>query len=171
MGSQSRFIKGMDLWEEGVMGAGVIFMSVLLFGNVIGRAFGHSIIAAEEFAFLAKLVITFFGVSYATRKGRHIRMGAILELGSWKVKKIMVFSEGIIGGGLMLYLCFLAIQYTINLIVLERITIALLWPYWIFSIWVVLGMMLGSIHYLRTFIKNVKEREVWLSPEVKGEYI
>ena len=171
MEGQGWFTRGMDLWEEGIMGAGVIFMSVLLFGNVVGRAFGHSIMAAEEFAYLAKLVITFFGVSYATRKGRHIRMGAILELGTKKIKKIMVFSEGIIGGGLMLYLCFLAIQYTINLIVLERVTFALLWPYWIFSIWVPLGMILGSIHYLRTFIKNVKEKEVWLSPEVKGEYI
>ncbi len=171
MVGKSKFIRGMDLWEEGIMGGGVFFISALLFVNVIGRQFGHSIIPAEELAYMAMILITFFGVSYATRKGRHIRMGALLELGTWKVKKIMVLIEGFVGGGLLFYLGYLAILYTINLVVLQRITIALLWPYWMFSIWIVMGLLLGGIHYVRTLVKNIREKEIWLSPEEKGEYI
>ena len=171
MVGKSKFIRGMDLWEEGVMGGGVMFISALLFLNVIGRQFGHSIISAEELAYMAMLLITFFGVSYATRKGRHIRMGAILELGPQKVKKIMVFIEGIVGGGLLFYISYLAITYTIHLMNTGRTTQALLWPYWVFSIWLEIGLFLGGIHYIRTFIKNVREKEVWLSPEEKGEFL
>lgn len=162
----------MDLFEEGIMAGGVVFISGLLFANVIGRQVGRSIIPAEELAFIAMILITFFGVSYATRKGRHVRMGALLDLSGFKVKKVMVFFEAILGTLLMGVFAYLAIRYTMNQVTLGRMTVALNWPYWIFSIWLVFGFSLSTIHYVRLIIRNIKERkEVWLSPEEKGEYI
>ncbi|MFC1955248.1 TRAP transporter small permease [Chloroflexota bacterium] len=171
MAEKPRITRILDIWEEGIMAGGVIFISGMLFGNVIGRAMKHSIIPAEELAYIAMILITFFGVSYATRKGRHIRMGALLELSGLKVKKIMIYFEAIVGGLLMITFTYMAIQYTINQVNLGRMTVALNWPYWIFAIWLIFGFSLSAIHYVRLVIKNFKQKEVWLSPEEKGEYI
>ena len=162
----------MDLWEEGVMVGGVVFISGLLFANVIGRQIGHSIIPAEELAFIAMLIITFFGLSYVTRKGRHIRVGVLLDLSGFKIKKVMVFFEAILGGLLMCLFAYLSVIYTIQLVTMERSTVSLNWPYWIFSIWLIFGFTLSAFHYIRLVTRNIKEKkEVWLSPEEKGGYI
>jgi len=154
-----------------VLIGGIIFLSILMFANVLGRALGHSIIWAEEVAQLQIYMITFIGISYGARKARHIRMGAILELLNERLKKIMVIVTLAGTMLLMFYLSYHAILYTLNMMKIERMTPSLLWPYWIFLVWVPMGFLLTGFQYLRAVIKNIKEPEIWWSAEEKSEYI
>ena len=49
-------------------------------------------------------------------------------------------------------------------------TSALRVPYWSFLIIVPIGFAAAGIQYVRTVIKNVMEKEVWLSAEQQSEY-
>ena len=149
----------------------VILLSLLMFANVLGRFLGHSITWAEEIAQLLIFMITFIGISYGARKARHIRMGAFLELLNKKLKKVMVIVTSLGTMLVMFYLSYHAMKYTLNVMKSMRVTPSLLWPYWIFLIWVPIGFGLGGIQYLRTIIKNIKDPEIWWSAEEKSEYI
>lgn len=149
----------------------VILLSLLMFSNVVGRALNNSIIAAEEIAQLLIFITTFIGISYAARKARHIRMGAFLELLPERLKKVMVILTSAGTVLVMFYLAYHAIGYTLNMIRIGRVTPSLLWPYWIFLIWVPIGFCMTGIQYILTIIQNIKEPEVWWSPEEKSEYI
>ena len=76
--------------EEFIMAIGVILMAVNTIANVISRfIFNHSIIFAEELNSTFILLVTFAGVGYAARHGRHIRMSAIYDAMSFKIRKIL----------------------------------------------------------------------------------
>ena len=92
-------------------------------------------------------------------------MGAILEYSPQIIKKILILFESILGGAVMAAFAYMAAMYTIKLMHLGRMSVALNWPMWIFAMWLILGFGLSAIHYVRLFSKNVKEKEVWQSPE------
>ncbi len=162
--------KLLDILETVVLAGSVFFLSALMFVNVIARGVGHSLLFGEEIGMLAMYLITFFGVSYAARKARHLRMGAIFDLLSERNQKIMMFITASVTSLVMLYLGYLAIRYTINVQQSGRQSMALGWPFWVFVIWAAVGFFMAGIHYIRTIIKNIKEKEVWLSPEERSEY-
>jgi len=149
----------------------VILLSLLMFSNVVGRALGNSIIWAEEVAQLQIFIITFIGISYGARKARHIRMGAILELLNERLKKVMVILTSAGTMLVMFYLSYHAIRYTLNTMRMGRLTPSLLWPYWLFLVWVPIGFCLTGLQYLLTISKNIKEPEIWWSAEEKSEFI
>ena len=66
--------------EEFIMATGIILMAINTIVNVISRfIFNHSIIFAEELNSTFILLVTFAGIGYAARHGRHIRMSAIYD--------------------------------------------------------------------------------------------
>ncbi|MGD2173419.1 MAG: TRAP transporter small permease subunit, partial [Gammaproteobacteria bacterium] len=77
--------------EEFMMATGVILMAVNTIANVISRfIFNHSIIFAEELNSVFILLVTFAGVGYAARHGRHIRMSAIYDQMSDGKRKLLM---------------------------------------------------------------------------------
>ncbi len=160
----------LDILELAILAGGIISLSAISLVNVISREAGHSIVWAEELSQLIMFLITFFGISYGARKARHIRMGAIFDLVNERVKKVMMFTIASGTALLMFYLAYLAIGYALYIEQSGRVTVALRWPYWTFVIWPVAGFILTGIQYSRTIIKNVREKEVWMSPEEKTEY-
>lgn len=163
-------MKALNIFEVALLVGGVVFLSALLFANVIARELGHSFVFGEELTVLIMILISFFGMSYAARKGRHIRMAAIYDLLSDKNKKKFVYIISTGSALLMFFLMYEAIKYTLDVASSKRITAALLWPYWTFVVWSAVGFLLTGIQYVRTIVKNVKENETWLSPEEKSEY-
>ncbi len=163
--------RAIDIFESAILAGGIICLSVLLFANVIAREAGRSFVFGEEISYLITVLVVFFGISFGARKARHIRMGALFDLASEKNKKIMTYIIAAGTGVIMFYLAYVTARYTLMVAAAGVTTVCLLWPYWVFIVWAPLGFTLTGIQYVRTIIKNVKEREVWLSPDQKSEYI
>ncbi|MCB1313831.1 MAG: TRAP transporter small permease, partial [Sedimentitalea sp.] len=62
-----------------MLAAGVLLMAANTVANVIGRVFFESLYFSEELNRILIILITFAGISYAARHGRHIRMSAIYD--------------------------------------------------------------------------------------------
>ncbi|MCK4241799.1 MAG: TRAP transporter small permease subunit, partial [Candidatus Atribacteria bacterium] len=57
--------------EEVILCVGVSMLAIILIVNVIARKAGTSIYFIDEIAMFLVIWITFIGLSYAARKGRH----------------------------------------------------------------------------------------------------
>jgi TRAP-type C4-dicarboxylate transport system permease small subunit len=165
--------KVVDFVEVWVLIIIIAALTILLLANVISRKFFGGIFWAEEVTTLLIQVITFIGMSYGVRKARHIRMGAIFDLvgEKWpKIQKVMIYVISVYSAVIM----FLMTSYAWNALVVTRGTIqhtpALGIPYWYIYIFVIIGFGMSGINYIRTIFKNIKEPDVWISPEQKGEY-
>lgn len=163
----SLFVDRFEVWVLIISTSG---LAVLLIANVISRNVYRSIHFAEEIAQLFIILITFLGTSYATRKARHIRMGALLELLPPKVEKILILLISAISAIVMFFLAYIALRYVITLRVRGTLTASLRAPYWLFVIAAPVGLGMSGFQYVRTFIKNIIEEDVWLSPEQQSEY-
>ena len=159
-----------DRFEVTVLAGSTAFLAVLLIINVIARNLSKSIYFAEEISKLFVILITFTGTSFAARKARHIRMGAILELLPPKVEKVLVIIISIISAIVMFVLAYYAFSYMNNLRIRETKTEALGAPYWYFVIIAPIALFTSGVQYVRAVFKNFKEKDVWLSPEQQSEF-
>lgn len=157
--------------EEFVLTYGVIGLAVITIGNVVSRKFfNHSWSFAEEVSQFILVIMTFMGVGYAARKGRHIRMTAFYEMANEKVKKAVMLIISISMTVLLLYLAWYAWEYVMNVMNTGRVTPVLRAPFYLAIIWAPIGLVMGAVQYFLTFIKNLTHKEVWLSFEEKTEY-
>ncbi len=162
--------KAVDRFEVTILIVSTAALAILLIINVIMRNLYHSIHFAEEVSRLFIILITFVGTSYAARKARHIRMGAVLEMLPQKVEKVLIIIISIVSAVVFFILGVIALQYVISLIEKGTVTSSLRAPYWTFVLIAPIGLFMASFQYVRTVIKNFKEEDVWLSPEQKGEF-
>jgi len=162
--------KAVDRFEVTILVVSTAALAILLIINVIMRNVYRSIHFAEELSRLFIMLITFVGTSYAARKARHIRMGALLELLPTKVEKVLIIIISIISAAIFFILGAIALEYVIVLYQRQTVTSSLRAPYWTFVLIAPIGLFMASFQYVRTVIKNFKEEEVWLSPEQKGEF-
>lgn len=157
--------------EEIILSLGIIVLAIILIVNVILRKAGGSIYFIDELAMFLVILITFVGLSYATRKATNIRMDAIFDLAPLRVQKIMIFVLSIISAAVMFYMTYLSVNYVHYAYRWKMISSAINMPYWIGIIIVPVGLFLSGIHFVRTIVKNIQEKEdVWLSSEQKNEY-
>ncbi len=162
--------KAVDRFEVTILVVSTAALAILLIINVIMRNVYRSIHFAEELSRLFIMLITFVGTSYAARKARHIRMGALLELLPTKVEKVLIIIISIISAAIFFILGAIALEYVIVLYQRQTVTSSLRAPYWTFVLIAPIGLFMASFQYVRTVIKNFKEEDVWLSPEQKGEF-
>lgn len=160
----------MDRLEEIILSYSIILMSILLILNVFFRVvLNNSLTFAEETGQFLVIVNTFMGISYCAKKARHINMSAIFDLMPMRIKKIFIL---IIHSGtsvMMFYLAYLATRYIYGIYLIGRVSPALRIPMWLFLIFVPLGFFTAGIQYARNFVKNVREKEVYLSDRKKLE--
>lgn len=150
--------------EEFIMAIGVILMAVNTIANVISRfIFNHSIIFAEELNSTFILLVTFAGVGYAARHGRHIRMSAIYDAMSFKIRKILMTIIVAVTAIFMLLLAYYAVQYVYQVYSKGRVMPALGVPVYITYLWVPVGFFITGIQYALTAVKNVREKDIYLS--------
>jgi C4-dicarboxylate transporter DctQ subunit len=157
--------------EEAILSWGVITMAVMTIGNVLSRKFfNHSWSFSEEVSQFILVIISFIGVSYAARKGRHIRMTAVSEMMPFKVQKVMILVVAFVTMIILFYLCYHSSFYVMKIHAYGRVTPALRFPFYLVLIWVPIGLFLGAVQYGLAFVKNLREKEIWLSFEEKSEY-
>lgn len=169
------FLGTVDEWiaktEAVILAAGVILMAVNTCANVIGRfVFGEGLFFSGEINRILIILITFAGIGYAARHGRHIRMSAIYDALPPKGRKVLMIFIALFTSVVMFFLCYHSSGYIETLYSRGRILPALGLPIWWIYIWVPIGFAITGIQYFLTAIKNLTSKDVYLSTGVIDGY-
>ncbi|MBK0400416.1 TRAP transporter small permease [Limibaculum sp. M0105] len=157
--------------EAAVLAAGVILMAVLSVANVIGRfVFGQSIFFAEELNQFLVVLITFFGIGYAARQGRHIRMTAFYDAMPDRARKWLMVVIALITAAAMFVLAWYALAYVQSVLDTGRVAPALRVPVWVTLVWAPVGFVVTGIQYVMTAVVNLTRPEVYVSSSVIDSY-
>ncbi|SMX25271.1 TRAP transporter small permease [Boseongicola aestuarii] len=160
--------RGTAALERVIMATGVILMAINTIANVISRfVFNHSLIFAEELNSIFILLVTFAGLGYAARHGRHIRMSAISDALPQRARKILMIVVTGVTAVLLLILAWYSVQYILNMYAKGRVYPALGFPVYISYLWVPIGLFVAGVQYTLTFIKNLQETEIYLSTDLR----
>ena len=157
--------------EAVLLATGVLLMALNTMANVVGRyVFGKSIFFSEELNQALIILITFAGISYAARQGRHIRMSAIFDATPPPVRKaLMVVIAAVTAAGMFL-LTWYSADYVSAQAGRGRLLPALQIPVWWIILWAPLGFFLTGVQYTLTAIKNLLDKDIWLSTSTLEGY-
>ncbi|AXH09361.1 C4-dicarboxylate ABC transporter permease [Malaciobacter halophilus] len=163
---------GLSKIESILLATGVLLMAANTIINVIGRfVFDHSFFFSGELNRILIVLITFAGIGYAARHGRHIRMSALYDALPKKLRKVFMIFIALITSIIMFGLFYFSLAYIEKLIDSGRILPALQIPVYITYVWVPIGFFVTGVQYFLTVIKNLTQKdEVYLSTEVVDEY-
>lgn len=157
--------------ESAVLAVGVLLMAANTVSNVVGRyVFGESLFFSEELNRILIILITFAGISYAARQGRHIRMSAIYDAMPPKVRKTLMIMIALVTAAFMFGLCYYAVGYIMTQASRGRVLPALSIPVWWTLVWVPVGFFMTGMQYILTAIKNIVEKDIYLSTNVLEGY-
>ncbi len=162
---------GIARLEAFLLAAGVLLMAGNTVANVVGRfIFGSSIQATEEINRILIILITFAGISYAARHGRHIRMTAFFDMMPPKARKALMIVIALVTAGFMFALCWYSWGYMMTQYGRGRVLSSLQIPVWITLVWVPVGFFMTGLQYLLTAIKNILSPDIYLSTSVLEGY-
>ncbi|WP_375258366.1 TRAP transporter small permease [Citreimonas sp.] len=157
--------------EAILLAAGVLLMAVNTMANVIGRyVFGQSIFFSEEVNQALIILITFAGISYAARHGRHIRMSAIFDALTPRLRKPLMVVIALVTAAAMFLLTWYSVDYVMTQASRGRVLPALQVPVWWIIVWAPLGFFLTGLQYSLTAIKNLIHKDIWLSTSTLEGY-
>ncbi len=157
--------------ESLMLASGVLLMAANTVANVVGRfIFQYSLFFTEELNRILIILITFAGISYAARHGRHIRMSAIYDALPAQGRKGLMVLIASITALAMFALCYFSVGYIVKVATSGRVLPALQMPvYWIF-LWVPVGFFMTGLQYALTAIKNITDKDIYLSTHVLEGY-
>lgn len=157
--------------EAIALAGGVLLMAFNTIANVVGRfAFSYSIYFTEELNRILIILITFAGIGYAARHGRHIRMSAIFDALPVPGRKTMMIIIAVVTSLVMFALSYFAVGYIGKVASSGRVLPALQIPvYWIY-LWVPVGFFITGVQYALTAVKNATSRDIYLSTHVLEGY-
>ncbi len=157
--------------EAFMLAVGVLLMALNTIANVVGRfVFQNSIFFSEELNRILIILITFAGISYAARHGRHIRMSAIYDALPPKARKGLMIVITLVTAVFMFGLCYYAFTYLQTQAGRGRVLPSLQIPVWITLVWVPVGFFMTGMQYLLTAIKNLLDKDIYLSTAVLEGY-
>jgi TRAP-type C4-dicarboxylate transport system permease small subunit len=169
------FLGTIDEWlaktEAFMLAVGVILMAVNTCANVIARfVFGEGMFWSGEVNRILIILITFAGIGYAARHGRHIRMSAIYDAIPPKARKVLMIFIALVTSVFMFFLCYHSYGFIETTQSRGRILPALGFPIWWIYIWVPVGFAITGIQYFLTAIKNFTSEDIYLSTGVVDGY-
>ncbi|UYG07874.1 TRAP transporter small permease [Halomonas sp. M4R1S46] len=157
--------------EAVILAVGVLLMATNTITNVFGRfVLGSSIFFSGEINRILIIMITFAGIGYAARHGRHIRMSAIYDALPVGGRRALMIVISLFTSLVMFFLLYYSVIYILDLYDKGRILPALGFPIFIIYVWVPLGFLITGIQYLLTAIKNMTSHDVYLSTTVVDGY-
>ncbi|SDM93964.1 TRAP transporter small permease [Vreelandella arcis] len=157
--------------ESVILALGVILMAVNTVTNVVARfVFGNSIMFSGELNRILIIMITFAGIGYAARHGRHIRMSAIYDALPTGGRKVLMIAIALLTSIMMFFLLYYSVFFIIDLYSKGRVLPSLGMPIWIIYLWVPMGFFITGVQYLLTAVKNMTSRDVYLSTGVVDGY-
>jgi C4-dicarboxylate transporter, DctQ subunit len=157
--------------EAVMLAVGVLLMAANTIANVVGRfVFQSSIFFSEELNRILIILITFAGISYAARHGRHIRMSAIFDTLPSKPRKALMVVIAVVTAIFMFGLCWYSIEYILTLQSRGRVLPSLQIPVWVTLVWAPVGFFMTGMQYALTAVKNLVEEDIYLSTSVLEGY-
>ncbi len=163
--------RGIAHFEAFVLAAGIILMAANSIANVIGRfLLGQSIYFSGELNQFLIVLVTFVGLSYAARKGRHIRMSAIYDQLTDRGRKVLMIVIAAVTAAVMFTLAWYSYKYVASVAGLGRVTPSLQLPLYITYLWVPLGFLIAGIQYSLTVVQNLRRPDVYISYEQIDAY-
>ncbi|MFD1882999.1 TRAP transporter small permease [Paracoccus pacificus] len=157
--------------EAVLLAAGVLLMAVNTMANVVGRyVLGESIFFSEELNQALIILITFAGISYAARHGRHIRMSAFFDAAQFRWRKALMIAIAVVTAAIMFLLTWYSFDYLLTQMRRGRLLPALQIPQWWIIVWVPLGFFLTGLQYTLAAIKNLIDPNIWLSTSTLEGY-
>jgi TRAP-type C4-dicarboxylate transport system permease small subunit len=157
--------------EAVILGVGVLLMATVSVGNIFGRFFlGESLFFAEELNQFLIILITFIGIGYAARQGRHIRMSALFDALPDAGRKTLMVVIALVTAAAMFVLAWYSYVYVVSVYETGRISASLRIPFFITQVWVPFGFVVTGIQYLMTAIVNLTQPDVYLSSSVIDTY-
>ncbi|MED5238464.1 MAG: TRAP transporter small permease [Pseudomonadota bacterium] len=157
--------------ESLFLALGVLLMAVNTVANVVGRfLLGESLHFSEEVNRILIILITFAGIGYAARHGRHIRMSALYDVFPSHVRRVMMVIISFVTATVMFFLCWFSVTYIQSVYSTGRVLPTLGFPIYTIYLWVPVGLAVTGIQYLMTGIKNIVSRDVYLSTSVLDGY-
>ncbi|WP_439888066.1 TRAP transporter small permease [Pseudomonas sp. MBLB4123] len=160
--------------EALVLGWGIILMAANSIANVLGRyLFSQSLYFSEEFNQFLIVIITFIGLGYVTRKGRHIRMSALYDLLPVRAKKLLMVLIAGLTAVVMFILAWYALEYVAKVAARGRVTPALQFPLYLTYVWVIAGFLVAGVQYVLTACKNLNlaDQDVYISFSEVDQYL
>ncbi|MBE3637307.1 TRAP transporter small permease [Mangrovicoccus algicola] len=157
--------------EAVLLAVGVLLMALNTIANVVGRyLLSQSLFFSEELNQALIVLITFAGISYAARHGRHIRMSAFFDAAPPRLRKAMMVVIAAVTAAAMFLLAWYAVQYVSAQASRGRLLPALQIPVWWIIVWAPLGFFLTGLQYALTAIKNMIHKDIWLSTSTLEGY-
>ena len=146
-------------------------MALNTMANVFGRfVLGQSLFFSEEVNRALIILVTFAGISYAARHGRHIRMSALFDAIAPPMRKVLMIVIALVTAAAMFLLAWYAFDYVMAQAGRGRLLPALQVPVWWIIVWAPLGFLLTGLQYLLTAIKNILDKDIWLSTSTLEGY-
>jgi C4-dicarboxylate transporter, DctQ subunit len=163
--------KGIARFEAFVLAFGVLLMAANSIANVIGRfVFARSLYFSEELNQFLIVLVTFVGLGYAARKGRHIRMSAVYDQLSDRQRKAMMILIAGVTAVAMFVLAYYSFLYVVRVGTLGKVTPSLQIPLYLTYFWVPLGFIITGIQYIMTVVKNIQSDDIYISYEQIDTY-
>ncbi|MBW6419110.1 TRAP transporter small permease [Celeribacter sp. PS-C1] len=157
--------------EAVLLAVGVLLMALNTMANVVGRfIFGQSLFFSEEVNRALIVLITFAGISYAARHGRHIRMSAFFDALKPPLRKLLMIIIAVVTAAAMFMLAWYSVDYVLAQASRGRLLPALQIPVWWIIVWAPLGFFLTGLQYALTAIKNIIHKDIWLSTSTMEGY-
>ncbi|KZX60846.1 C4-dicarboxylate ABC transporter permease [Alcanivorax sp. HI0033] len=157
--------------EAIILATGVLLMAINTVANVVGRfLLGESLHFSEEVNRILIVMITFAGLGYAARHGRHIRMSAIYDIFPTNIRRLMMILISFVTSAIMFFLCWYSVSYIYSVYSTGRVLPTLGFPIYLIYLWVPVGLTVTGIQYFMAGIKNIFSRDVYLSTTVLDGY-
>ncbi|MDO6704936.1 TRAP transporter small permease [Photobacterium sp. 1_MG-2023] len=157
--------------EAVMLATGVLLMALNTCVNVVARfGFGQGLFFSGEINRILIILITFAGIGYAARHGRHIRMSAVYDMLPFQGRKIVMILVCFITAAIMFLLTYFAYLYIVSVYERGRILPALGFEIWWIYVWVPLGFAVTGLQYLLTAYKNLTSKDIYLSTGVLDGY-
>ncbi len=163
--------RGIARVEALILAYGILLMALNTIANVIGRSvFGQSLYFSEELNQFLIVLVTFVGLGYAARRGRHIRMSAFYDQLPDGPKKALMVAICAGTALVMFIMAYFAVIYVMSVARLGTVTPALQVPLYLTYLWVPLGFVITGIQYVLTIVRNLRDEPVYLSYEQVDQY-
>lgn len=158
-------------FEKLVLAWGILLMAINSIANVFGRyLFNQSLYFSEELNQFLIVLVTFVGLGYAARKGRHIRMSAVYDQLPDRWRKALMIVICALTAAIMFLLAYYAVSYLAIVADLQKVTPALQIPLYLTYLWVPVGFAITGVQYVLTIVQNLRKPDVYISFEEIDRY-
>ena len=160
MKAYKKLMNGVAAFEKVVQSVIISFVTILTFINVCVRYLSDG-----QFAWSEELVINLFvllimmGCGLCAREGSLISLSLVYDYVNLKVKKVMVVIITVFNTAFWVILLKTGIDKVLNQMASGKQTPSLLWPEWVFTIFLPIGAVFLILHTIEYCIDILKQKE------------